>query len=527
MFKRIILILILLVSMAGASFSADGNFDSAFDGDGVAVYHVGSTATMGYAVASQQDGKIVVAGSIAGSLSVFRYNNNGTLDNTFYGDGIATYGSYGFGHGVAIQHDGKIVVVGESDWDAVILRYNSDGTLDSSFGGRDGIVTYDMGTDDITFFAVALQTDGKIVVAGFADYPAYQTLVLRYNSDGTLDNTFSSDGVVTYQNNYYENGHDCGLAIQSDGKIVVATGYAFNGYDSNILVLRYDSNGTLDSTFSGDGIVRYNGTAAGADYGHAVAIQPDGKIVVVGETINGANFDVIILRFNSNGTLDSTFSGDGIATYDSGSYDYGRAVAIQADGKIVVVGSNYNPWVEGNILILRYDKNGILDKTFGNDGVVKYDSGISDFYDGNAVVDQPDGKIVVTGGIRNYGDVLTLRLVSPLCECRFDTFPPPIQILPGGSLRFWATVSNDTDEVQTFDFATNVKLPNGNKYPSSGWLMGPISITLDPHTSKSKYLIQKIPYNAPYGIYTYRGYVGMVFPPLLYNQCQFSFEVVR
>jgi hypothetical protein len=103
--------------------------------------------------------------------------------------------------------------------------------------------------------------------------------------------------------------------------------------------------------------------------------------------------------------------------------------------------------------------------------------------------------------------------------------PVGTRLIRGGTLRFWATASNDMDEVQTFHFATNIELPNGNRYPSSGWLLGPIPVALGPHTSKSKYLTQYIPYNAPCGTYTYRGYVGKISPPPLYNECQFNFTV--
>ena len=100
-----------------------------------------------------------------------------------------------------------------------------------------------------------------------------------------------------------------------------------------------------------------------------------------------------------------------------------------------------------------------------------------------------------------------------------------IQLSRGANLDFFAAAQNNTDQVQVFQFATRVILPNGNMYPSSGWLFGPITVILDPYASKSKLLTQFIPYNAPFGTYTYRGYVGIVSPPLLYNQCQFIFSV--
>jgi hypothetical protein len=102
------------------------------------------------------------------------------------------------------------------------------------------------------------------------------------------------------------------------------------------------------------------------------------------------------------------------------------------------------------------------------------------------------------------------------------------QISKGANVNFLATAQNDTDQVQVFQFGSKVTLPNGNTYPSSGWLFGPVTVTLNPHASKSKDLTQFIPYNAPFGTYTYHGYVGKAGPPIVkYNECQFTFTVVQ
>jgi uncharacterized delta-60 repeat protein len=266
-----------------------------------------------YSVAIQNDGKIVVAGS--GSL--IRYNSNGTLDTTFDGDGIATTGTTIYS--ITIQTDGKIVVAGVDSGNLALARYNSNGTLDTTFDG-DGKVTTDITSQYDMADSVTIQNDGKIVVAGTANG---DFALARYNSDGSLDTTFSGDGKVTTpiynSNGYYHYGLPKGITTQADGKIVVVgSAYAPDTQYYYNALARYNNDGTLDTTFSGDGTI-----AGWPRYGslYSVAIQTDGKIVVAsGE----------LIRYNSDGTLDTTFDGDGIATTGTTIY----SITIQTEGVV-------------------------------------------------------------------------------------------------------------------------------------------------------------------------------------------------
>jgi uncharacterized delta-60 repeat protein len=329
---------------------------------------------------------------------------DGDLDNTFDGDGKVTTDVGSFrdeAYSVAIQSDGKIVVAGYSlngsVYDFALTRYNSDGSLDTTFDG-DGKVTTAVGSSHDEAHGVAIQSDGKIVVAGFSDNGSNNDFALtRYNSDGSLDTTFDGDGKVTTD---VGSSHDYAysVAIQSDGKIVVA-GYSVNGGSSNFALTRYNSNGSLDTTFDGDGKVT---TAVGssADYAFSVAIQSDGKIVVAGYSLNGSNYEFALTRYNSNGNLDTTFDGDGKVTTAVGSSDdFARGVAIQSDGKIVVAGSSVNGG-SNNFALTRYNSNGSLDTTFDGDG--KVTTAVGSSYDvAYSVAIQSDGKIVVAGASYN------------------------------------------------------------------------------------------------------------------------------
>jgi len=365
----------------------------------------------GYSVTVQADGKILVAGYSNGEFAIVRYNSDGTLDSTFDSDGKVTTnfgGYYDDGRSVTVQADGKILVAGISYNGVVpefaIVRYNSDGTLDSTFDS-DGKVTTDFGSYSDYGYSVTVQADGKILVAGTSDnYNGYDYnsdfAIVRYNSDGTLDSTFDSDGKVTTNFGGYSDDWVYSVTVQADGKILVA-GYS-NG---DFAIVRYNSDGTLDSTFDSDGKVT---TDVGSyDYGYSVTVQADGKILVVGYSYNDSvySYDFAIVRYNSDGTLDSTFDSDGKVTTDfGGSNDWGHSVTVQADGKILVAG-----YSGSDFAIVRYNSDGTLDSTFDSDGKVTTDfGGYSDL--GYSVTVQEDGKILVAG--KSNGDFAIVRYNS-------------------------------------------------------------------------------------------------------------------
>jgi uncharacterized delta-60 repeat protein len=400
-----------------------GDLDTTFDGDGkVTTDFGGNLYDRAYSAAIQTDGKIVVAGYSSGEggssvhdFALARYNSDGSLDTTFDGDGKVTTdfgGDFDGAYSVAIQGDGKIVVAGESyngskQFDFALARYNSNGSLDITFDG-DGKVLTNFGGFD-TARSVAIQSDGKIVVAGESYDGSNRNFALaRYNSDGSLDTTFDDDGKVTtdFGENLYDRAYSA--AIQTDGKIVVA-GSSADSINEVFALARYNTNGSLDTTFDGDGKVT---TDFGIDETLiSVAIQTDGKIVVAGSTADSVNDDFALARYNSDGSLDTTFDDDGKVTTDFGGnlYDRAYSAAIQTDGKIVVAG--YSSGEGGSSVhdfaLARYNSDGSLDTTFDGDGKVTTDFG-GDLYDSAySVAIQSDGKILVAG--QSKGDFALSR----------------------------------------------------------------------------------------------------------------------
>jgi uncharacterized delta-60 repeat protein len=377
-------------AFALARYNPNGSLDTSFSGDGKQTTDFGGDFFEGATGVALQGGKIVAVGGGAGDFALARYNPNGSLDTSFSGDGKKTtdFGGTDGAGGAALQANGKIVAVGRGGAgnDFALARYNPNGTLDTSFSG-DGKETTDFGGSDQAN-GVALQ-GGKIVAAGGGGVRGDFALA-RYNADGTLDPSFSGDGKQTTA--FAGPDAATGVAVQADGKIV-AVGQSASGAGNEFALARYNPNGTLDTSFSGDGkqTTDFTGGATG------VALQADGKIVAAGRVGSGTTGgDFALARYNPNGSLDTSFSGDGKQTTDfGGAYDGGAtAVALQGDGKIVAVGTGGGP-PDSDFAIARYRPNGTLDASFSGDGKRMTDFGGFDVATGVAL--QANGKIVAVG----------------------------------------------------------------------------------------------------------------------------------
>jgi uncharacterized delta-60 repeat protein len=411
----------LLATDAAAS---PGSLDTSFNfPHGYVLFNsAANSRDRGVEVALQADGKIIILGYSHNGANedvlLVRYNTDGTLDTGFGGGGYVLYNGGGNdrGLGLALQTDGKIVAVGYTyvgtSRDVLTLRYNINGTLDSTFGAG-GKVTYSSpGAATDIGFGVVIQADGCIIVAGEISNTINQdALVLRYTPAGTLDNSFGSGGVFTYAGPGVNMDRAFAAAIQMDGKIIITGASVVNGKD-DVLVLRLNINGTLDGTFGSNGIVTYSGAGDNSDYGNAVALREDGRIVVLGAQSNGSAFDILLLQLTAAGALDSQFGTGGVVIYgDAGSLnDYGYGLALQKDEKIVITG--YTQGTNDNVLVVRFNAGGTLDTSFGSEGLVIWNGSASGTDYGQGIALQPDGKMIITGFSHNgvNEDMLVMRL---------------------------------------------------------------------------------------------------------------------
>lgn len=329
----------------------------------------------------------------------------GSLDSSFAASGkaIASYGATEAGNAVAVMPNGKIVVAGTTNvlgsTDFAVLRYNANGTLDTTFDGDGGVIS-DLGAASVDVATcVAVQPDGKILVGGHttAESATSDFVVVRYNVDGSLDNFFGGDGKVVY-NHSGDPEEGRAIKVQSDGKIVLA-GISHIGNKPDFAIIRFLSDGTLDSTFDGGGYAEFIiGINDEEEAANAIAIQPDGKYVLAGYVFNGLSNDFAVIRLNSNGSVDNSFNGNGRRSVNFGNDDRANAVVIQPDGKILLGGS----WTGGasDFALVRLNPNGTFDNTFSGDGMANAafsptGFGAAEF--ANAMALQPDGRIILAG----------------------------------------------------------------------------------------------------------------------------------
>ncbi len=390
--KKLILIASILIT-SKIVVGQPGALDNSFGVGGHISFGDATTFALAHDIVVQPDGKIVTAGYQFGQAFSFadisRFDANGTWDFTF---NAAQYVYYSL-QTIALQPDGKILFGGsDPNGSFLVLRLNNDGSADSTFDGDGMAITVLNTTNSSIITGIAVQADGKIVACGQL---GYDSLVLfRYKSDGSLDSTYDNDGIVTGVVLPAQNQYPYSIALQSDGKTVIA-GTSYGPTDNDFVVLRFDTTGSLDLSFDGDGMTYTN--FSGEDIAYGLAIQPDGKIVVAGQG-NGGNNDFIIARYLSNGTLDAAFDGDGKVTTDFGnnSFDGATDVGIQSDGRIVVTGSSSTSSSIGvDFAVVRYMPNGALDLGFDSDGKVTTDLNYDE--SGASMDIQPDGKIVVFG----------------------------------------------------------------------------------------------------------------------------------
>ncbi|MFO0999029.1 MAG: hypothetical protein U0936_01720 [Planctomycetaceae bacterium] len=388
-----------------------GTLDTTFDTDGIVTTPMSPLYDEAYTVAVQADGKTVAAGVVytpdGTEFGIARYNVDGTLDTSFDVDGKVSVQINQFScipFTVAMQADGKIVVAGftynGSNIDTAMVRLLPDGSLDTSFG-TGGKVTTAVGSGDDNANKVIIQPDGKILLGGEAMIGGQRDLaILRYEANGSLDTTFGTGGIFT--RGLFGSTPDAlkGLALQPDGKIV-ASGYITNSGSIWPSLLRLNTNGTLDGTLNGDGFTAHS-FGSTAVYSQNVSVLSDGDILVGGVAFSGGRNNFSAIRYNDNGSLDSSFDGDGLLLSAIRPYaDSASQIFVRPDGKFYLGGNSYSG-TDQDFALARYNPNGTLDTTFGTNGVTTTSIGSGDDI-ASAMAVGPDGRIVLAGGTYSGG----------------------------------------------------------------------------------------------------------------------------
>lgn len=422
-------------------FDNYGSLDSTFGKNGIVITNnerlVGNIASIVF----QPDEKIILTGRLYNYLEnyrvyyISRYDNNGFLDSSFAKDG-KLYGYFPIqraGLNAITLNSGKIRTAGATDnpdvpvadlgnSDFAVATYNEKGSPDLDFGMQGIVVTDFAGSSDVVR-AIATQPDGKIVVAGRSNVASGGTIIeysgfalARYRTDGSLDSNFGTNGKVTtfFDQEQYTEPPAVSLAIQKDGKLVLAGGEVIPDYHQTFVVLtRYHVDGSLDSSFGDGGKVM---TDFGEDaWASSMVLQKDGKIVVAGTQTDYDTYNLILARYNIDGSLDKKFGDNGKLITKLGSQAEAASIAIPKDGKLIVAGTidtiyNYDLY-PNNFVLIRYAIDGKIDSTFGEDGIVITDFG--GFDHASSMKIEESGKIVVAGssntGNANAGDFALAR----------------------------------------------------------------------------------------------------------------------
>ncbi|QQR79964.1 MAG: DUF11 domain-containing protein [Deltaproteobacteria bacterium] len=393
-----------------ARLNSDGSLDRTFGHGGTLTISFPDKAyAMGKDLAVLPDGKILVSGNVSNIAP--RASTVYPLDN----------------------------------WEVGIIRLNPDGELDISFGDQ-GFVTTAIGPyrDEVGFHGIKVDADGKIYLAGNTRRTTTDIFVTRYDADGNLDESFGNAGLYTLDLGV---GTDwaSSLLIQEDGKVIVG-GTGRLGSSLDTLILRLNSDGVLDSTFGSSGMVLTN--MGGADAFYQIAFESDGKILAAG-TGGPSPRNFIIMRFNTDGSPDPTFGTDGILTQDlQHGEDYVYDIAEQEDGKIVVGGISYNG-LSYDAALMRIDQ-GQPDLSFGHNGYEIYTPGVGHEWM-TALALQSDGKIVFGGNLLTLAnsilpglpsDDLILRVLGNVSDLEVITTPSATAPLVGSDVEYVVTVTN-------------------------------------------------------------------------------------
>lgn len=390
------MVVLLLLVPAAAAPAAVTDRDRSFNFTGQVLLDDGGS-DIAYAVALQGDGKLVMLSESSTGISrVRRLLPDGSPDDRFGHNGVIPIGTGMTAErlrAVVIQPDGKILVGGTSSYKPVIYRFDAAGKPDPGWGLA-GKFQLSERTEDVN--ALALLPDGRVIAAGGDES---QGFVWRVTAGGAIDESFNVKGRIGLVSRAGSLDTALDVAVQPDGKLVVAgrSNSHFNGW-----AMRLNANSGVDADFEG-GVAHLD--AGGVETANVVELLPDGRIVVAGNTTAGQNG--IVWRLRSNGKLDTSFNETGSRVIDSAGSEHLRALLVQPDGKLVAVGDTS---VNHDGAFYRLTTDGQFDRSFDGDGAIGVDAGGIELLTGAVL--QPDGNLVAVGRGGPEADVTVFRLLG-------------------------------------------------------------------------------------------------------------------
>lgn len=381
-------------------------FDVSFGLNGIVTTDFNNTNDQAVAIGIQSNGKIILAGTtIINSntdFGIVRYNTNGTIDNTFGINGtgkinIDTNNKQNILYNLIVLDDDKIILCGKTSTDITLIKLNNNGIIDTSFGSNGKVIT-NISLSEIQTYSIGIQSNNKIIVGGtifINNYSEKYFFIMRYNPNGTIDTSFGNgNGYNTFSFNQSTINNANNLYIQNDDKIILC-GQTFLNSENKLALLRLTSNGFLDASFGSNGKIIT--TISFYESLYSVIVQSDNKILVTGEVLNTDRYDIdmCIIRYLPNGIIDTSFGNNGIViTNLNNNNDTARSIVLQSD-KILIAGFTSSD-INDSIALARYTSDGVLDNTFGLNGIVITNINGNNSY-AYALKIQPDKKILICG----------------------------------------------------------------------------------------------------------------------------------
>ncbi|MBK9733147.1 MAG: T9SS type A sorting domain-containing protein [Chitinophagaceae bacterium] len=388
-----------------------GTLDSSFANNGVKILKPSTGFDNAYSVEILEDGKMLIGGAseVSGpgnwDAVVYRLNDNGNIDNTFGNNGFAYYDYQGYSQYVRSMKrlsNGKLLFVGGAEAnfqvDVFVTQLNEDGTPDASFGDNGTLMIPISSGEDIAL-AVKEQPDGKLVVVGncsFNGYTYLNSFALRLNTNGSLDLTYGNNGIAIIDAGYdYESAED--VLLMDDGGILAAGHVENNSDDYAILTFKLNSSGQLDNNYGNNGIAVYD-LSNDDDMAYAILRSPADNKILLGGKIGAPNYesDFLVMALTDAGIIDSSFGTNGISILNLKPIDAGLDLTVQTNGKLVLGGTAGSGFAANDFALCRFNQDGTIDSTFGTNGSTL--SEISTFFSEiESIALQADGKIVAVG----------------------------------------------------------------------------------------------------------------------------------
>lgn len=470
--KNIAATIALMILCININAQQAGDLDITFGGDGkVEFQNTGYHPGVGIAI--QPDQKIVRAGTaphatLGVCAQLVRYMPDGTLDESF-GTGGVTQGivtvqstTWAQNNTLEMLPNGKLIMtssrIANTSLGLYVSRFNSDGSVDPDFGDG-GTATYQVfNSGDDYSHSMTVQPDGKVIVVGQGQSfsgVSFQMCAIRLLSNGELDESFADEGIFTY-NHGTSDDRIMDVALQSDGKIILAGNSTYSGYGTNI-VMRLTQDGVVDETFATDGIFEYSSTSnVGYEYANAVCIGAQDEIHITGHAAEVANgrTDLMVLKLTPDGEFDTNFGeGGSLVLHLGDDWDYGEDILLDEEGRILVSCTHYTHDYIGG-LILRFLPDGELDNSFGDEGTASVGGS---YMRAENIRLQADGKIVMGAWDRiiqgNNSYYQTIRVLADGTSNVAEDFANQLLLYPNPACDklFIQTYANSPISVELFN----------------------------------------------------------------------------